>query len=225
MKKNWYIEAKKCGIPEVKELLAQYENLDAEDVKRIELKEQIKKLLPVDVKVVEKKEEPVKNLYDLDFSFKYTEQDVRDSFDVSFLENVYKESLIRVDELKKQRKRPEYETYQERIEFDTKLWAVERIGLQANNKARQITFDIRKREKASSPLSKMAYKRNLFITDYLKGISISNIVVNHSAEFGKEDLKLIINKDVIEKIERDCDKYFGEKWARWQKKFLDSKNV
>lgn len=219
--KNWYIEAKKSDSPEVKDLLTQYEHLDIKDPKREELKTQIKALLPIEVEVVEKKVEKP-SACNIDFSFKYTEQDVKDCFDIALLDSIYRESLKRVEEVKKQRKRPEYEGYQERIEFESKLWAIERIGFQAKNKSKALTFEIRKQEKMASPLSKMAYKRNIFITEYNRGISISNIVRNHTADFSKEDLPLIINQDVIDKIERDSDRYFSEKWARWKNKFLDN---
>lgn len=225
--KNWFIEAKKSNNPDIKELLNKYEHSDIEDVHRKELKEKIKSLLPnlneEESKVIQKDvEETKKKPTDsyIDFSFKYTEQDVIDCLDVKKLEEIYKESIKRLEEIKKSRKRPEYETYQERIDFESKSWAVERIGLQANNKARKIIFEIRKQEKMNSPLSKLAYKRNIFITEYMKGISISNICLNHKTDFSKEDLKIIINEDVIDKIQRDCDKYFGEKWIRWKNKFL-----
>lgn len=222
--KNWYIEAKKSDDSQVKELLTQFDSLDATDPKREELKTEIKSLLPLEVEVVTEKKTEKPSYCNIDFSFKYTEQDVKDCFDIALLDSIYRESLKRVEEVKKQRKRPEYEGYQERIEFDSKLWAIERIGLQAKNKSKALTFEIRKQEKMASPLSKMAYKRNIFITEYNRGISISNIVRNHTADFSKEDLPMIINEDVIEKIQRDSDRYFSEKWARWKEKFLN-KNI
>lgn len=225
---NWYIRAKKSDDSKVKELLAQYEQLDmSEKQAREDLKAKIKEVLPPEEEVKETPVEPdieiVTPKEEVKSNFKYTEEDIKSTVDINKLEEIYQESVKEADKIQKARKK--YETPSEAKDIEVKIWSIVRIGHQARNKIRAITSEIRKLEKQKSPLSNLAIKRNMFITDYQKGISITNIVLNHKADFSKEDLLIIINDDVINKITRDSDRYFAEVWERWKKKFLDSKTA
>lgn len=244
-KNNWYIKAKNSNNDEIKTLIVEFENTDVSDPRKDALKEIIKGKLEnlennpfvineqvIDVEIVEKKpieetpiieeqpkeeakEEVKEDVKEKNNSFSFTEEDIPNTNTIEELEVIasacQKEiKRIQMSELK-------YSTFKQKLEMNKAIWKIRRIMFKSKDKINSIRMEIAK-QKRKDGVQRLNIKRTIFVNKYNRGISITNIVKDNQIK--KEELKEIINEDVINSIEKTSDSHFRERWSRWKKMYL-----
>lgn len=244
-KNNWYIKAKNSNNDEIKTLIVEFDNTDVSDPKKDALKEIIKGKLEnlennpfvineqvIDVEIVEEKpieetpiieeqpkeevkEEVKEDVKEKNNSFSFTEEDIPNVNTIEELEVIasacQKEiKRIQMSELK-------HSTFKQKLEMNKAIWKIRRIMFKSKDKINSIRTEIAK-QKRKDVIQRLNLKRTIFVNKYNRGISITNIVKDNQIK--KEELKEIINDDVINSIEKTSDKHFRERWSRWKKMYL-----
>lgn len=225
MSENWYQKAQKSNNEDVKNLVYQYNSLDAGDPKRKELKEAIK-IIVGDDEVITNPFEVVEDVQDVTESreetkeeaeteFSLTEKHVNKISDVAELHAIIAECR---DEIKRiDGTRLKKETFHQKIEKNREIWKVRRIEYLARSKI----YEQKRKEKElenKNKVSQIATKRARFVMLFKKGISFSNICT-HPDGVRKDEILDIVNDDVIKSC-KEVDKYFMERWDRWVKKYF-----
>lgn len=251
MAKNWFIEANKSQDPEVKDLLKQYNELDAnaDDYaeKKAELVATIKAKLESSVESdtdsidaeLDNKDEPetpessesAENAQNEDSADSEPESDeMPEGFYYTETDAAKAKSIDEIVEMKKacreeiarlEKTRLKHATYKQNRELDSQIWKVRRIMGIAFK--REVALKERARRiRNAGRVSSIALKRARFVKLMRQGISITNIT-NHPEGVKKEELVDVLDEATIEACKKNNSR-FPAMWLRWKEKFIDKKN-
>jgi len=150
--------------------------------------------------------------------FKHTEKSVKGAKGEKELRQIVDDS--REEAKRRERMKPAYMSFQERIAFNKTIWGIRRVG----NQARARITDLRGKEKRAikkATVNRVVGKRAQFVRLYQRGISFTNMLT-HPDGFKRDEIKEIVNADVMAACTKINPK-FPSMWNAWVVKKLDKK--